>query len=577
MTNCTQCHDLGNKVSNDKCLSCHQEIKTRIDRNKGYHVSREVKGKECAQCHSEHHGLNFNMVHFDENTFDHNLTGYELTGRHKSGWSSKGQKIDCRSCHQSDFVSDAELKKKKKTFLGLGRDCADCHKDVHQKTLARDCAKCHGTDEFKPASKFNHDKTDFALLGKHKTVACIDCHLKETKNGEAFQRFSGVAFKNCSSCHKDEHNNNLGPNCKECHNETSFTDLGGLSKFNHAKTLFPLKGKHKQVTCKECHQLLTATPQNVFQDRKGVLTDQCVTCHKDVHEGSFGTNCAECHTETGFRKVQNMDEFDHSRTKFALRGKHETVDCKKCHKTASMTDPLPHDHCANCHTDYHEAQFANYGVVPDCIVCHTVEGFAESTFTIEEHSRTKFALDGAHLATPCFACHKTEEKWKFRKIGERCVDCHKDVHGGQIAEKWYPNNACEQCHQTSSWQDNKFDHSKTEFKLQGAHAKQDCNKCHKSAPDFKYGQFAGLPASCTSCHDDPHHKQFEKFGVTDCASCHGFEAWEIKKFDHDRTRFQLDGKHAKVACEGCHKPMQEGDLTFIQYNLKRFECIDCHK
>ena len=56
---CTQCHILGDKVSNDKCLECHKEIKSRIDQKKGYHASREVRGKDCAVCHSEHHGRNF--------------------------------------------------------------------------------------------------------------------------------------------------------------------------------------------------------------------------------------------------------------------------------------------------------------------------------------------------------------------------------------------------------------------------------------------------------------------------------------------------------------------------------------
>ena len=31
ISNCTQCHVLGNKVSSEKCLVCHTEIKERID------------------------------------------------------------------------------------------------------------------------------------------------------------------------------------------------------------------------------------------------------------------------------------------------------------------------------------------------------------------------------------------------------------------------------------------------------------------------------------------------------------------------------------------------------------------
>ena len=75
---------------------------------------------------------------------------------------------------------DREIQKRKETYLGLDQECISCHDDYHQKTLANDCASCHSTDAFSPASSFNHDKTDFALLGKHQEVECIDCHQKET-------------------------------------------------------------------------------------------------------------------------------------------------------------------------------------------------------------------------------------------------------------------------------------------------------------------------------------------------------------------------------------------------------------
>jgi hypothetical protein len=46
MSHCTQCHEVGKKVSSAKCLECHKEIKELIDLNRGYHSSAEVKSKE---------------------------------------------------------------------------------------------------------------------------------------------------------------------------------------------------------------------------------------------------------------------------------------------------------------------------------------------------------------------------------------------------------------------------------------------------------------------------------------------------------------------------------------------------
>ncbi|MBK8562334.1 MAG: cytochrome C [Saprospiraceae bacterium] len=411
MSNCTQCHVLGDKVSNDKCLTCHKEIKGLVDKKRGYHNSKDVKGKDCATCHSDHHGRKFDMVRFDEKKFDHNLAGYKLEGAHA--------KVDCRQCHEPDYVADANLKKRKDTFLGLGQQCLDCHTDYHQKTLPNDCAKCHGMDDFKPANKFNHDKADFVLVGKHKAIDCKECHKVEVKNGKEFQQFTGIAFKNCNACHLDVHKSHLGNDCKQCHNEQSFVNTSALSKFNHGKTNFTLKGKHKAVDCAQCHSMASATPQNVFQDRLGVKTSECATCHRDPHEGKFGVDCAGCHNENSFHKVtaSNLDDFNHALTGFELQGKHAAVDCRKCHTSDNLTDPLPHNTCAACHSDFHEGQFTplppNGGGPPDCAACHTTEGFAGSTFSLEQHAQTKFPLDGAHVATPCFSCHLKQDKWRF--------------------------------------------------------------------------------------------------------------------------------------------------------------------
>ena len=73
ISNCTQCHVLGNKQTNEKCLACHTEINERISSRKGYHSSSEVKGKQCFTCHSEHNGKNFELIRIDIEKFDHNL------------------------------------------------------------------------------------------------------------------------------------------------------------------------------------------------------------------------------------------------------------------------------------------------------------------------------------------------------------------------------------------------------------------------------------------------------------------------------------------------------------------------
>ena len=101
LSNCTKCHDLGNKVPDSKCLDCHNEIKSLMDLGRGYHSSSEVTEKNCINCHSEHHGKKFDMTRFDEDAFDHDLTGYPLQGQHAI--------IDCRDCHMPDHISSSEM------------------------------------------------------------------------------------------------------------------------------------------------------------------------------------------------------------------------------------------------------------------------------------------------------------------------------------------------------------------------------------------------------------------------------------------------------------------------------------
>lgn len=491
MSNCTECHTLGQKVSNDKCLACHTQLKERIDQQKGYHSSNEISGKECIVCHSDHHGRGFDLIRFDKEKFDHNLTGYELFGAHK--------KKDCKECHKKDFISNDEVKKKSYTFLGLNTDCLSCHDDYHRSTMSSDCKKCHDFNLFKPAPNFNHNNAKFRLIGKHTDVDCRKCHKITIDNGQKFQEFTGIQFKSCTSCHKDVHNNKFGQNCTKCHNEQSFHVILGMSGF------------------------------------------------------------------------------DHSRTNFKLEAKHSSVDCKECHK-AKLTDPVKHERCADCHKDYHEGQFVKPDQNPDCSDCHSINGFAGSSFTIERHTNTEFPLLGAHLATPCFVCHKKEEKWNFRNIGTHCNDCHDDFHNSFIESKYYPEKECKACHTENRWSEVNFDHLKTGYELLGAHKDQSCRACHfKSTSNGQFKQqFASLNSNCTECHNDKHYSQFDKDGTTDCFFCHNFNNWKADKFNHNNTRFILDGKHKNLACSECHKNKKIGANTFVQYKLNTLKCEDCH-
>ena len=483
---CTDCHEVGAKIAQSRCLDCHQVLQERVTAGAGFHVTEEVVAQRCEACHSEHHGRNFEMVRLDTTPFDHNSqAGWALVGAHSA--------VDCRACHKPEHIVDARLADRPSTFLGLNTECTTCHEDVHDQTLPATCLDCHGMDSFEGASGFDHAHVGFGLTGAH-------------------------ARADCAACHKEA-------------------------------PLYP-----------------------------PMAHAACTDCHEDAHSGAFGPSCTACHTTSNWSELKEGNSFNHNKTRFPLLGMHEPLACADCH-TERPAKSLPFAHCTDCHADYHQGDFRDdkTGISPDCDACHDVrEPFSWSGFGLAEHNATDDPLTGAHLATPCFACHKPsqEDRWDFSLPDKSCTGCHDNVHAETLAPAWTAD--CTNCHNTAQWMAIAFDHDQTDWPLEGGHASTDCKACHGTV---EAGQtFNNLAARCVDCHDDIHGGQFHPPGdaPADCARCHSpAEHWRADRFDHNATDFPLTGGHAEVACGACHKPDVHRPGVVV-YNLPSFECIDCH-
>jgi hypothetical protein len=301
-----------------------------------------------------------------------------------------------------------------------------------------------------------------------------------------------------------------------------------------------------------------------------------LNCHEDIHKGRFGNNCESCHSTDSFRNIKNKDKFDHDKTGFKLIGKHNSVECRECHK-GGLTAKLKFQNCFDCHEDFHRGQFIENGKMKDCDVCHNENGFKPSLFTIEKHNELKFGLLGGHLAIPCESCHKKEKDWRFKFNDNKCITCHENVHGNAISQKFWDNGNCETCHVLENWHVVNFSHSTTGFELLGKHKTVQCGACHKinrnSKIEYKFSQ---LSSSCEDCHTDIHYGQFQKSGKTDCQSCHAFVDWQPVKFSHSVSRFKLDGAHQKVVCIKCHPKINEDGKEFIKFKFNEIKCSNCH-
>jgi hypothetical protein len=214
--------------------------------------------------------------------------------------------------------------------------------------------------------------------------------------------------------------------CGDCHNEQKWQDI----LFDHDRqTKYSLRGKHVGLKCESCHK------GHVYKDK---TSPECYACHKkdDKHKGQEGQQCETCHREASWKAVS----FDHDKARFPLRGQHDILDCRKCHKSLLFRD-APLD-CVGCHQkeDVHKQRFGT-----QCETCHTARDW--KLWDFDHDARTKFKLDGGHKKVECYDCHHKPMKGKL-VTSNTCSSCHKkdDKHEGGFGPQ------CDQCHTTSLWE-----------------------------------------------------------------------------------------------------------------------------
>jgi len=533
---CFQCHPpagSGGRMD-DRCLACHGEIASLRSQNRGLHA--RVTTQKCAQCHPDHGGRDFQLVVFAEGspaTFDHARAGYALEGAHA--------RLECRSCHsvanqRDPVVARMKVKDHARSWLGLQAQCASCHVDPHRGQLGLDCAGCHAMAAWKPAERFDHAKTDYPLTGKHATLACASCHLAANvvtasdAAGHPLPQWKPLAHEQCSSCHRDPHAGRFGPECARCHVTDDFHTLreGG---FDHDKTRYPLRGRHATLACAQCHD-----PRTAFGAKPAFA--RCLDCHRDAHggqamRGGAVRDCADCHDVNGFQS-STFTVAAHGATAFPLAGAHARASCASCHgklpagaagAMGSARVPLhpPHAECTDCHADPHRGRFAAGGARArneGCTSCHGMEHFAPSRVDAAVHAGFAYALEGAHRAVPCAGCHTElaasrpagfsslkgtpQRALAFSDARRRCAECHRSPHGDQF-EARKDHGACESCHGLDAFAPaSRFDHDRdASFKLEGAHAKTPCARCHPSAraaDGTRRVTYRPISGRCESCH-----------------------------------------------------------------------------
>ncbi len=287
-----------------------------------------------------------------------------------------------------------------------------------------------------------------------------------------------------------------------------------------------------------------------------------VATAQSPHGSNLKIDCGQCHNPIGWEiTVENM-KFNHSSTNFDLEGAHKITDCKSCHSNL-VFENTPTD-CLSCHIDIHSQSVGN-----DCMRCHTSDNWL--VFNIPElHEENGFPLIGSHSNLSCVECHTTETSLIFNRLGNECIECHRDDYLATQS----PNHLgagfgqdCLECHNPMGfgWDSTGIIHDF--FPLTLGHDIQNCSACHNVS------NFSDISADCFACHQqdyqtaqNPNH---QNAGFpTDCVQCHTTNpGWMPATIDHDF--FPLTLGHDIQDCNACH--------INGNFNNTPTDCFACHQ
>ena len=441
--------------------------------------------------------------------------------------------------------------------------CKICHARAG---LAQGCLECH----VEIAAQIQADRGYHAFLLRGKETTCAGCHPDHL--GDTFPLVSRRAWG-----WRD-------PNL-----------------FDHPHVEFSLSGVHRDLVCDACHRRVAsfALPAFPAQSRASTylgLTQECVTCHEDVHAGVLARSCQSCHSQETFRPAVLFQHDDY----YTLEGAHVRAACADCHLVTPrgdareslvadvnslrvVFDKVKGTVCADCHQTPHRAPWS-----ADCATCHLAadETWAKGARGIEAetHALTGFPLDEAHATVACEKCHAAgvpyDQRYPdpravgYRRQPQTCEGCHEDPHRGQFQGRY---SGCADCHAGVRFLPPQFDAARhaVAYPLRGPHAVVACVRCHPPDPNTGVRQFVSVSRQCDTCHADPHSGQFAARHAQ-CTDCHEQDWFVPARYDTERhaAAYSLTGAHAAVPCIRCHRLVQNTSIRRFVSTPR--ECKLCH-
>jgi hypothetical protein len=429
------------------------------------------------------------------------------------------------------------------------------------------------------------DHSMYPLEGRHRNVACDDCH----DNGV----YTNTPT-DCSSCHHARVD--LAYINELLTGNVLAVSSKGAPVHTSPSFIYP---EHFEGECSDCHTVYTWIP-NQF-DHVGVT--ECLSCHaEDIPEMAdipfaelahgnpvhYPGDCILCH----------QDVADWAQIDFDHQEAHNGHDCYACHASELRGDHYYGD-CVDCHVsleDWSEIYYGHNQGGENCIACHQNDGpekhylgQCSGCHDVNNWSVVNFMhppgssdCNSCHQFTThypdqnCALCHVGDSGitvFRHNTFGD-CEGCHK------APDSHYDQNNCTDCHAGQSWAAVSYDHSYDigcltchGDAIPVDHYVGDCQSCHSTHNWLDYTFDHTYYQDCQDCHFSPGHYPGQ------CSNCHTTGHWGEINVDHGfyqecNVCHQTPSGHWPGLCSSCHNTVDWSEYTFNHTGYTN--CRACH-
>ena len=208
--NCAACHTSGKGVDAMKCIVCHADNRSLLQRQpSAFHANIA----ECAACHLEHQGRIPSTTKMDHVALAR-IGLKQLKSESPQTQPDVAQiKRWLEQSSDATPLATAHLRPEEALL-----NCATCHqtKEPHRGLFGMDCAQCHATEKWTIA-EFRHPSSA--------SQSCAQCH--QAPPSHYMMHFQMIDQKVCGQPNAKVNQ------CFLCHQTTSWNDIKGVGFYKH--------------------------------------------------------------------------------------------------------------------------------------------------------------------------------------------------------------------------------------------------------------------------------------------------------------------------------------------------------